>query len=199
VYRKLLVTFRLLLPMSYIVASALGPYLPAVMERLSVPRNWQTVLTTAWLLPRALTFLVLGRWQAWHGRWSMAVVGCLLLLSGFTLCVLAGWLFGGSVAVGILLGGLAMFGVGMATIYSGALYYAMEVGKAEVGAGGAHEALIGAGYTVGPLCGVLASGAVDLKLLEPSGFEPMVLTCVGVVALLLAGVVVRRVFVHAGS
>jgi uncharacterized membrane protein len=52
--------------------------------------------------------------------------------------------------------GLSMFGVGMGIVYYAALYYAMAVGRAEVNAGGIHEALIGGGYMVGPLLCLLS-------------------------------------------
>jgi hypothetical protein len=38
------------------------------------------------------------------------------------------------------------------------LYYAMAVGSAEVDAGGKHEAVIGLGYTAGPMLGLMALG-----------------------------------------
>jgi hypothetical protein len=49
----------------------------------------------------------------------------------------------------------------MGVVYYAALYYAMSVGRAEVDAGGTHEALIGVGYTIGPLAslGGLRAGA----------------------------------------
>ena len=50
----------------------------------------------------------------------------------------------------------------IATIYTGAIYYAMAVGHSEVDAGGTHEALIGVGYTVGPACGLVAGGLEEV-------------------------------------
>ena len=84
--------------------------------------------------------------------------------------------------------GLVALGIGMATIYSGALYYALVVGQAEVEAGGTHEALIGVGYTVGPLCGLLAIGAADAELIPATdaAFEVAVLTLVGAIAVAAA-------------
>jgi MFS family permease len=55
----------------------------------------------------------------------------------------------------MLIIGLAVFGGGMGMTYYAALYYAMSVGRAKVGAGGTHEALIGGGYMFGPLVGLL--------------------------------------------
>jgi hypothetical protein len=198
VFARLLVTFRLLLPMSYIVSSTLGPYLPGAMERLHVPVTWHTVLAASWLGPRMVMFAVLERWQGWHGRWFPAIVGPVLLLAGFGMAILSGSGALGSAGVAMLAGGLGLFGIGMAVIYSGALYYALEVGKAEVQAGGKHEALIGAGYTAGPMIGLSACAAVGAGWLRQGQFEPVVLAVVGVVALAFAAVVAHRVVRHAG-
>lgn len=192
VYDKLLVTFRMLLPMSYVVSSVLGPYLPGAMARLGVAADWRASLATAWLVPRVLMFFVLQRWQGWHGRWSMAPIGGGLLVGGFGVSVLAPVLASGNVAVALLLAGLCLFGMGMATIYSAALYYAMEVGKAEVDAGGMHEALIGFGFTLGPGIGLAASAAAEFGLLPATAFEPVVFGTVALLALGVTGAVVRR-------
>jgi hypothetical protein len=64
-----------------------------------------------------------------------------------------------------VLAGLVCLGVGLGVVYYAALYYAMAVGHAQVDAGGTHEALIGAGYTVGPAAGLAGSaiaGAVGI-------------------------------------
>ena len=53
--------------------------------------------------------------------------------------------------------GLACLGAGMGAIYYAALYYAMAVGRARVEAGGTHEGLIGAGYALGPVIGLVGS------------------------------------------
>jgi hypothetical protein len=58
-----------------------------------------------------------------------------------------------------LLVGLLVFGVGMGLTYYAAFYYALAVGHAEVDAGGTFEALIGLGYCVGPLLGLLGHAA----------------------------------------
>jgi hypothetical protein len=189
VYRKLLITFRLLLPLSYIVCSALSPYLPGAMNALNIESRWQTVVASAWLAPRVLMFFVLERWHGWHGRWFPAIFGGLFLLAGFAATVLskeAG-------SIGLLIGGLATFGVGMAVIYAGAIYYALEVGQAEVQAGGKHEALIGVGYTVGPGIFLMATIGVSQEWLPQSSFEPAVIGTVAVIGVLVAGMVVQRV------
>jgi hypothetical protein len=189
VYAKLLVTFRLLLPMSYIVSSALGPYLPSAMDSLAIRVELQAMLAASWLVARVLVFLILNHWHGWHGRWYPAVLGGLLLVAGFGAAVFAKPV--GSVA--LLVTGLAMFGTGMAVVYSGALYYALEVGQAEVEAGGKHEALIGTGYTVGPGILLAASYGVSSGLLSEDRSEPVVFGVVGAIAIIVALMVVQRV------
>lgn len=198
-YPRLLTVFRLLLPTSFMVVSALSPYLPAAMARLGVPAAWAPALATAWLLPRVLAFAGLDRWQRWHGSWAMPVVGGLLLLGGFAMSVLAP--LGLSMEpdpslhiarLAILLGGLALFGMGVATIYAGAVYYAMEVGQAEVDAGGTHESLIGVGYTAGPFIGLLATLAAQRGLIADSHLEWGVLAPVAGLAFLIGAIAFGR-------
>lgn len=198
-YPKLLVTFRMLLPMSYLVSSALLPFLPNVMERAGVAIGWSTTVAAVWLAARSLAFYAFQRWGGWHGRWWPAIAGPASLLVGFGLAVLASHLLTGTAVLVVVLIGLAMFGAGMATIYSGALYYAMEVGQAEVDAGGAHEALIGVGYTAGPMCGLVAWAAVDQGIIGRGGFETTMLVTVAAVCGLVVLLVARRVHKHASA
>jgi hypothetical protein len=191
VYTRLLVVFRMLLPLSYVVSSALGPILPEMMRTMGVGQAWRPVLGSMWLVPRTISFAVLQRWQGWHGSWVMPVAGAALMLGGFGATVLSP-LVGDGTGVGVMVIGLALFGTGMATIYSAALYYAMEVGQAEVDAGGTHEALIGVGYTIGPLCGLAATGAIASGVLADRWFQVAVLSIVGVLAGIVAAYAARR-------
>ncbi|MBM4107962.1 MAG: MFS transporter [Phycisphaerae bacterium] len=193
VYERLLTAFRLLLPTSYLVLCTLGPYLPEAIARMGVSAAWATPLASVWLAARVGTFIVMGRLKGWHGRWLPAVQGAVLMLAGFGICVLAPRVADGWVGLGVLAAGLACFGTGMATIYSAALYYAMAVGKAAVGAGGTHETLIGLGYTVGPALGLLASSFVETGWIARDRLEPMLLTGIGVVAVLVGVEVARRI------
>jgi hypothetical protein len=192
VYRQLLVTFRVLLPTSYLVVMALSPFLPTILTRLEISTAWQTPLAATWMLGRLATFALMERWHSWHGRWYPAVAGVALLLGGFAIAVLCPHLAARTMAIPLLLAGLAAFGVGMATIYAAALYYAMAVGRAQVEAGGKHEALIGLGYTAGPACGLLAVAAVRSGSIMKDSFEPTVLVLVGTVALGAGGVAAYR-------
>lgn len=201
VYRDLLLTFRWLLPLSYVVSSAMGPYLPTAMKSLGLSETAGTQLAATWLVARCLTFGTLGKWHAWHGRWAMPVVGILLLFGGFAAVVLGPLLLpslGETAGRIVLAGGLTLFGVGMATIYTGAIYYAMEVGSAEVDAGGMHETLIGVGYTLGPLCGLLASAGVEQGLIPGSSIELPMLAIVTIIGLVVGGLTLSRVRKLAG-
>ena len=129
---------------------------------------------------------VLGRWHGWHGRFGTAVAGTSLLISGFALALLAPWVSTGTTGLALEVVGLIAFGVGMATVYTAAFYYAQAVGRAAVGAGGRHEALLGLGATIGPSLGLVAALAVDNGVLPASAFEPTLVAACVVVAVVLS-------------
>lgn len=153
-YPELLRVHRVLHAMSYLVMYALSPTLPRLLERLGLAGFEVGALAATWLGARSLGFLLLERWHGWHGRWSVAVVGTLCVLGGFGATLLAPRL--GAAAIPAVALALAVFGAGLAALYTAALYYSFEVGGSE--GGGSHEALIGLGYTIGPGCGLLVLG-----------------------------------------
>jgi hypothetical protein len=71
--------------------------------------------------------------------------------------ILAGGFFmvvtGGSLPVVIV--GELLFGAAAGIIYFVSLYYAIVVKNASVEAGGGHEGLIGSGFALGPLAGLV--------------------------------------------
>jgi MFS family permease len=186
-YPRLLATFRCLLPLSTLLLTTLGPFLPRAFARLHAPESIAAGLVALWLLPRAIAFYALAHSHRWQGRWSMAVQAALALGGGFTLAILASGLGDGALGWMLQIAGLVLYGVGMAMVYSGAFYYAMEVGNAEIDAGGKHEALIGVGFAAGPMIGVLASGAVELGQIAPADLEAYLL--LGVYAAVAVGAV----------
>ncbi len=146
-YKSLLKGARVLLPLSYILNGVLAPILPFVVSRLEVDIYWQTPLAAVWMFSRVLIVFAMWRIATWHGRWSVLWIAILAMGMGFGIVLLAN-------SVSLLIIGLTVFGLGMGATYYAALYYAMAVGRAEVGAGGTHEALIGGGYMVGPIIGI---------------------------------------------
>jgi len=186
VYKALLTVFRIQLPASYIVISALEPYLPFALERLGVAPELKPPLVTVWLVSRLMVFVLFERWGGWHGRWWLAFVAAGMMLAGFAVSLsspLTAPAIGEPLALTQMVIGLAVCGAGLGAIYAAAFYYVMEVGDAKVDAGGTHEALIGMGYCVGPVCGLAAIG------LAPGGadFEPPMLLFVTLVVAALAG------------
>jgi hypothetical protein len=193
VYVPLLTTFRLLLPTSYYVVSVWSPYVPTLLERLGVQEGWQTGLAATWMLTRLVVFVIMERWHGWHGRWSAVVLGAGTVVAGIVLALLAPSI-SRDLAVPLVVAGLATLGVGMGVIYAAALYYAMEVGRGEVEAGGTHEALIGIGFAGGPATGLLATGLVGWGFIAGERLNLVILgtlsACLSVIGILVA----RRVW-----
>lgn len=147
-YPSLLKGSRILLPLSYIICGVLSPLLPFVFSGLEISVFWQTPLAAVWMMSRVVITGVMWHWATWHGRWSVQWVAAFSMALGFV-----GILIAQDIAMLII--GLVIFGGGMGMTYYAALYYAMSVGRAKVGAGGTHEALIGGGYMFGPLVGLI--------------------------------------------
>jgi hypothetical protein len=206
VYARLLGVFRMQLPTSYLVYSALTPYLPRACDALAIADDWRTPLAATWLAARVLAFAGLQRWHGWHGRWATAWAGSFVLLLGFGAAVLSGTIgrhAGREAGIAALIAGLAVFGVGMGIIYCAALYYAMAVGNAQVDAGGKHEALIGVGYGAGPICGLAAIGLVGpgrpLAAVSGGEFEVVMLVLVATLAAAMVGWSLWRALGHAAT
>ena len=178
-YGRLLRSARVLLPLSYVLNSAMAPLLPYLFERVYVAKEEQTLVASTWMWVRIGAMAIMWRAPFWHGLWGTLLLGGLLLAAGFGMVVAA-------VSLPMAIGGLGLFGAGMGVVYYAALYYAMSVGHAEVDAGGTHEALIGVGYAVGPLAGLagtaLGSRAAALGIAgsEGAGVVAVVLLLFGI-------------------
>jgi hypothetical protein len=135
-----------LLPASYVISTALLPILPFRLAAVGAGARASTI-AALWMAARFVTFFVMWRTGFWHGRWGTLLAGVAGLLGGMTAVLLAPSLVG-------VMGGLAVFGVGMGLTYYAALYYSLSVGHAAVEAGGTFEALIGVGSCVGPVLGL---------------------------------------------
>jgi len=146
-YTPLLAASRVLHPMGYLVIGALAPILPYLFQSIGTDPALQAPLGSIWHVARFAAVIVLWRAAFWHGR------GATLEADG-----------AGTEAV--LAIGLVGIGVGQGIIYYCAIYYGLAVGGAKVDAGGLavggakvdagglHEALVGAGYFLGPLLGL---------------------------------------------
>jgi hypothetical protein len=146
-YPLLLRSARVLLPLSYVLSSAMIPILPYRFEELTLAVSWAPPATATWTIVRVLAFVTMWRLGFWHGRWGTLLLGGLAMTLGFALVVMGP-------SISWMLAGFATLGAGVGVVYYAALYYAMAVGRAQVEAGGTHEGLIGAGYASGPLIGL---------------------------------------------
>ena len=151
-YRSLLGASRVLHPMGYLVIGALSPILPYLFNTLGTGEGTQAPIGATWHVARFVAVIILWRTAFWHGRAATLVVAGLLLSIGFAVAV-------ASPTEPVLVIGLAALGLGQGTIYYSAIYYGLAVGGAKVEAGGIHEALVGAGYFVGPALGLASLSA----------------------------------------
>ncbi len=193
IYQRLLRVLRLMLPLAYVMTSALGPILPELLKGLGIRETWRPIIGSAWLVPRVLTFYLMQRWHGWHGTrgWLTPIVAGAMLLFGFAGAVLFPLLGVSPVTIPLVIASLTIFGTGMAVLYAAAIYYALEVGNSGVDAGGTHEALIGVGYTLGPICGLGGAGLVHAGLLVSRYEQAAVLGFVSVLVLVVAAMLVR--------
>ena len=172
-YKSLLKGARVLLPLSYILNGVLAPILPFVFSRFMSADEIgkQVSLASIWMVSRVLVVIVMSRIPKWHGRWSTLWIAGIAMSLGFLGVLIA-------YDSTILLISLGIFGLGIGATYYLAIYYAMSVGRAGIDASGTHEALIGGGYTIGPILGlstVFFADSVDLEPFFSLGTVTMVL------------------------
>ena len=149
---RLTTSARWLMLANYSTMWILATLLPGIFDRLGFGVSSGTALSGLLDVARLSAFAVLGAWTAWHGRRVGLVRSMVLLPAGFLMV-----LFGGHVAV-VLVGEL-LFGWAVGEVYYAALYYAMVVQNASVQAGGGHEGLIGLGFALGPIAGLIGVAA----------------------------------------
>jgi MFS family permease len=181
--RSLLTSSRCTMFMSYALMWILVALLPRIYEDLAVPVTVSPAMSGLLDIIRGVAFAGLQVYTGWHNRRLPLVLAMIGIPLGFFLTI-----FGSSLA-GVLVGEV-IFGAAAGMVYYAALYYAMVVKNAAVDAGGAHEGLIGSGFAVGPLVGLLGVA------LTPSlgsrlggmlvGAGPLVVVCVIGAAVVLA-------------
>ena len=155
-YRAMLSSCRVMMPLSYVLIGAVGPIMPYRLSDLEVSLVWETPLTSVWLFVRVAAVAIMWRMSTWHGRWGSLVIGGSAMAVGFILIT------AGPSTWSVMLG-LALLGAGQGITYYSAIYYALALGDGDVESAGKHEALIGAGYGLGPmiaLCGLAMGGGL---------------------------------------
>ena len=149
-YRGLLVSARFAMLESYILLFLLAPLMPEIMQ--SVGFSTASATRAAGLLDVARfgCFFGLFLFGGWHGKRLPLWLAIAALPCGFALVLL------GQDASTVICGEV-LFGFAAGFLYTAALYYAQLVQNASVDAGGAHEALIGLGYALGPGAGLIGT------------------------------------------
>jgi MFS family permease len=149
----LLKVFRVELTLSYVLIAGVGPILPHVLEEVGIPEKWRAAVGATWMLSRVGAFVLFERWHGWHGRFRTVIWSSVLLVVG-----VAGT--AASINAWSVISSLAVLGIGMGAAYAGAIYYAMHAGGDHVDEGGRHEAVIGLGYTIGPMLVLIVGMAI---------------------------------------
>lgn len=177
-YRGLLVSARFAMLGSYMLMYVLAPLMPEIMRNVGFGTAAAARAASMLDVARLASFLGLFAYVGWHGRKTPILCAILALPIGFALVLL------GSHAPSVICGEL-LFGAAAGFLYTAALYYAQLVQNASVDAGGAHEALIGVGYALGPSAGLvgtaLAHGAGPGSSAYMRGMSiatlPLILAC----------------------
>ncbi|MEO8901651.1 MAG: MFS transporter [Polyangiaceae bacterium] len=155
-YSALLVGARFAMLGSYALMYVIAPLMPEIMKSVGFGTAAAARASSLQDVARLACFVGLFTYSGWQGRTLPLLLAIFALPAGFALV-----LFGSSVSS--VVPGELLFGAAAGFLYTAALYYAQVVENASVDAGGAHEALIGLGYAVGPAAGLvgsaLASGA----------------------------------------
>jgi hypothetical protein len=171
----LMVSARWLLLLAYSLMWILATFFPRIFDNLNYPVAGPA-LSGVMDVVRLGVFALLGFWPGWHDRRWPIVLGLVGLPVGFLLAV-------SGANLPLVLGGEVIFGLAAGVVYYAAIYYAMVVKNASVAAGGGHEGLIGLGFAIGPvagLVGVTVQKTVGSDLLGTIlGALPVLLVCTG--------------------
>jgi hypothetical protein len=149
-FRGLLLAARFAMLESYILLFLLAPLMPEIMKSLGFGTAAAARAASLLDLARLGCFVGLLAFAGWRSKKTPIVLAIAALPLGFALVLL-----GQSVPVVVM--GELTFGAAAGFLYTAALYYAQIVQNASVDAGGAHEALIGLGYALGPGAGLIGT------------------------------------------
>ncbi len=148
---------RIALPATYVLIYGMMSMMPSLPVVKRLPLATATLLSSAWLATRWVTFVLLSITVWWHGR-PMLLLGCAyLMLIAFLGIVLPGSdvLRSNHAAIAVMIVFQALLGIALGTIYSGSLYFGMVLSEGSTEHGGYHEALIGLGQMLGPGTGAV--------------------------------------------
>jgi MFS family permease len=152
---------RIALPASYVVNYSLSALLPSLFVLQSLGATTQTLLGSAWLVSRWLTFWMLARATFWHTRPRILLAAAVAMLAAFLcVCLPPSQVLWRDISwradVSVMIVAQVVLGASMGIIYAGSLYFGMVLSDGSTEHGGYHEALIGLGSVLGPGIGAIA-------------------------------------------
>ena len=159
-YQRLLRSSRWLLLFGYTIFFLLPPLMPQLFEDMGHDVATATAVASAIEWARFATFTAMYLTTRWHNRVGLLALCLVMLPLTFVGILVSAAMFKSTVMVVAF--SLA-FGVVECLIYYAALYYGMVVLNASVDAGGAHEGLIGLGYTLGPAAALVGQQLVHVS------------------------------------
>lgn len=151
---------RIALPSTYVVIYAISAMLPSLPVVRSLDVSRATLVGSAWLFGRWLTFLLLGLMIWWHTRPRALLASACVMLVAFVGMILrpSDWTGTSSLAIDLawMIAWQVALGATIGLIYCASLYFGMVLSHGSTEHGGYHEALIGMGQVVGPVAGAIA-------------------------------------------
>jgi predicted MFS family arabinose efflux permease len=133
-------------PFAYVAMNTVIPVIPEVANRFALSPKVAGFVCSIWMLTRAVTFVLLWQWTAWHYRFRWLLGAYLAVVVGFATILLGRRLE-------LLILSQVVFGAAVALIYYSSLYYSMDLGDTKGEHGGFHEAALGLGIFAGPAVG----------------------------------------------
>ncbi|HBC85438.1 MAG TPA: hypothetical protein DCZ94_00640 [Lentisphaeria bacterium] len=174
--RGMLLSSRWSMGFSYALMQILASLIPGKFADMGISVAKATLLASFIDFARTFSFLIMSATVWWHGRKVFLACASTVLALGFAMAMFPD-------RIALIITGEIIYGIAAGFAYYSALYYAMVLSKASVGAGGSHESVIGAGFTIGPIlvltgkqCAVIFGFSVSTGMLF--GFGPMALLAI---------------------
>ncbi len=153
---------------SYSLMQILASLIPGKFAEMGIAVAKASFLASFIDFARTFSFLLMASTAWWHGRKAILAAISIILSVGFAMAMF-------SVDIPMIVCGEIIYGIAAGFAYYSALYYAMVLSNASVGAGGSHESVIGIGFTAGPVvvisgkqlaavCGLTVTGGLMLGI-----------------------------------
>lgn len=184
--KSMLAGSRWLMLASYSSMWVLVALMPTIFDKLGLRVSKASGASGLLDVVRWGAFMALQFWSGWHYRARYLIAGLIGLPAGFFMV-----LYGPDLTT--VLAGEVVFGLSAGLIYYSALFYAMIVKNASVEAGGAHEGLIGAGFAIGPIAGLIGIAISDKLHRFLPGVPPIMLGVGSVFAICFVGTLVTLI------